>query len=46
MATIDDNSCAFEGGSVTSGCPSDLNGDGTVSTADLLEFLISFGQIC
>ena len=45
VATIDDNSCAFDG-SVTSGCPSDLNGDGTVSTADLLEFLISFGQIC
>lgn len=46
MATIDDNSCAFEGGTVTSGCASDLNADGTVSTADLLEFLISFGQIC
>ena len=24
----------------------DLNGDGSVSTADLLEFLTAFGQIC
>ena len=45
MATIDDNSCTFDG-NVSTGCPSDLNGDGTVSTADLLEFLISFGQVC
>ena len=25
-------------------CPADLNGDGSVSTADLLEFLTAFGQ--
>ena len=28
------------------GCPADLNGDGSVSTADLLELLTAFGQIC
>ena len=27
-------------------CQGDLNGDGSVSAADLLEFLTSFGQIC
>jgi hypothetical protein len=27
-------------------CPSDLNLDGIVSTADLLMFLVSFGTIC
>jgi len=43
MATQDDGSCAFE---AENPCPADLNGDGTVSTADLLEFLTAFGQIC
>jgi len=43
MATKDDGSCAFE---AENPCPADLNGDGTVSTADLLEFLTAFGQIC
>ena len=28
------------------GCPADLNGDLTVSTADLLEFLTAFGTVC
>ena len=27
-------------------CPADLDGDGAVSTSDLLEFLSSFGLIC
>ncbi len=27
------------------GIPADLNGDGSVSTADLLEFLVAFGQV-
>lgn len=27
-------------------CPADLDGDGTVSTPDLLEFLSSFGLLC
>lgn len=27
-------------------CPSDLNEDGSVSTADLLELLTAFGQVC
>ena len=45
MATVDDNSCTFDG-TESGGCTSDLNGDGSVTTADLLEFLISFGQLC
>ena len=43
MATQDDGSCSFE---TENSCPADLTGDGTVSTADLLEFLTAFGQIC
>ena len=42
-ATVDDGSCTFE---FANPCPADLNGDGSVSTADLLEFLTAFGQIC
>ena len=42
-ATTDDGSCTFE---FANPCPADLNGDGSVSTADLLEFLTAFGQIC
>ena len=45
MATVDDNSCTFDG-TESGGCTSDLNGDGSVTTADLLEFLISYGQLC
>ena len=40
---IDDGSCNFE---IANPCPADLNGDGSVSTADLLEFLTAFGQEC
>ena len=42
-AVIDDGSCVFD---IANPCPADLNGDGSVSTADLLEFLTAFGQIC
>ena len=42
-AVIDDGSCDFD---IANPCPADLNGDGSVSTADLLEFLTAFGQIC
>ena len=42
-AVTDDGSCTFE---IANPCPADLNGDGSVSTADLLEFLTAFGQIC
>ena len=42
-AIVDDGSCTFD---FANPCPADLNGDGSVSTADLLEFLTAFGQIC
>ena len=42
-SVIDDGSCNFE---IANPCPADLNGDGSVSTADLLEFLTAFGQEC
>jgi hypothetical protein len=38
-AIIDDNSCDFS-------CQEDLNGDGSVNTGDLLDFLSAFGNIC
>jgi hypothetical protein len=37
-ATVDDGSCEY--------CTSDLDGNGNVSTSDLLMFLVSFGQYC
>ena len=43
QATADDGSCVITGGS---DCPADLDGDGSVATADLLEFLSSFGGSC
>jgi len=42
-ASIDDNSCIFN---LQSTCPGDLNDDGIVGVADLLEFLVVFGQTC
>ena len=42
-AVVDDGTCTFE---IANPCPADLNADGSVSTADLLEFLTAFGQIC
>lgn len=43
-ATVDDGSCVGLGG--VNPCPSDLNSDGAVSTADLLMFLVNFGTNC
>ena len=42
-ALIDDGSCTFE---FPSDCPGDLNGDGVVSSIDLLEFLSLYGEGC
>ena len=44
LANDDDESCVFE--AVDNDCPADLDGDGAVATADLLEFLTAFGSIC
>ena len=43
LAVVDDGTCTFD---IANPCPADLNNDGSVSTADLLEFLTAFGQIC
>lgn len=45
LATNDDMSCEFENTN-GSGCTSDFNDDGLISTADLLLFLVTFGQLC
>lgn len=45
LATEDDMTCEFNNSDNT-GCESDLNNDGVVSTADLLLFLVSFSQLC
>ena len=42
-ATNDDGSCEFE---IANSCPTDLNGDGQNTTADLLIFLGAFGTDC
>ena len=42
-ALFDDGSCTFQ---FPSNCPADLNGDGVVSSIDLLEFLSAYGQGC
>ena len=42
-AVYDDGSCTFE---FPSDCPGDLNGDGVVSSIDLLEFLSFYGENC
>ena len=40
LATDDDGSCVFET------CPSDLDGDGSVSIGDVLELLTDYGMNC
>jgi plastocyanin len=42
-ATQDDGSCEF---TTANPCPTDLNGDGSTTTADLLVFLVDFGNTC
>jgi hypothetical protein len=44
LATADDGSCLYD--DVSSDCPSDIDGDGTVTTQDLLSFLSFFGEVC
>lgn len=39
----DDGSCEFD---LSNPCPSDINEDGSVTTADLLLFLGAFGSVC
>ncbi|MGY8918286.1 MAG: lamin tail domain-containing protein, partial [Flavobacteriales bacterium] len=43
-ASIDNGTCTFTVGA--NDCPADINGDGTVTAADLLSFLSAFGQTC
>jgi 1,4-alpha-glucan branching enzyme len=43
IANVDDNSCEF---SQTNDCAADLDGDGSVTTGDLLAFLATFGLTC
>lgn len=43
LATNDDGSCLFD---IANPCPTDLNGDGGTTTADLLLFLGAFGTVC
>lgn len=42
-ATIDDGTCEVSG---EDPCPEDLDGDGTIGTGDLLQFLGAFGTPC
>ena len=42
-ASNDDGSCEFD---FANPCPADLNEDGSVTTADLLQFLGAFGTVC
>jgi hypothetical protein len=42
-SSSDDGSCVFD---IANPCPADLNGDGSITTGDLLIFLGAFGTIC
>lgn len=42
-AILEDGSCEF---SNVNACPEDINGDGMVTTPDLLQFLGAFGTVC
>ena len=44
VALIDDGSCILVG--VGNVCQGDLNGDGVISTLDLLDFLSVYGEVC
>ena len=43
LALTDDGTCTFD---IANPCPADLNGDGSITTGDLLIFLGAFGTIC
>ena len=45
-STFDAGVASVDCSDVEDDCPGDLDGDGSVSTSDLLEFLSSFGLIC
>ena len=45
VANVDNGSCDFDG-TGTNDCPADLDGDGSITTTDLLSFLASFGANC
>ncbi|MDA0728636.1 MAG: hypothetical protein O3B70_05420 [Bacteroidetes bacterium] len=45
FANTDDGSCEFDPNQGND-CPADLDGDGSVTTTDLLSFLASFGSSC
>ena len=44
FALSDDGSCEYD--TCASTCPSDVDGDGSVGTGDLLSLLASFGLVC
>ena len=46
FATIDDGSCFYDCAPTNNSCVSDLDGDGAVGSADLIEFLTAFGETC
>ena len=46
FANSDDGSCVYEECTGESDCPFDANGDGEIGSADLLEFLVAYGQAC
>jgi hypothetical protein len=43
LVTVDDGSCLFD---TTSICPEDINGDGYVTSIDLIDLLAAYGQTC
>ena len=46
IANTDNGSCEFDETGGSNDCPGDLDGDGAVATADLLNFLSFFGTTC
>ena len=46
FATIDDGSCSYECAAVEGPCMFDSNSDGSIGSADLLNFLTAFGVSC
>ena len=46
FATVDDGSCTFDCATNDGPCMFDSNGDGSVGSGDLLQFLTAFGETC